>query len=205
VRTHLRLRRSPAAFWLVAVVIAALTGTVVSRLVERASAAVARYGSPSTVVVARHEVAAGERVERGDVERRALPASFVPPGALRSPPVGRVVVVALLPGQVVVARQLSPAGLSPVAALVPDGRKAVAVPTGGLAPPLRRGDVVDVLVTVDDGADPPTFPVAEGAPVVHVNEDAVTVAVDERDVARVAFAAAKGVVTLVLSAERGGE
>lgn len=198
-RSSLRLRRSPAAFWVVAVTIAALTGTVVSRMVERASAAAARYGSPSLVVVARHAVGPGERVRAGDVERRSMPASFVPPGAVRTTPVGRIVVVPLLPGQVVVARQLAPDGLSAVAALVPDGRKAVTVPTGGLAPPLRRGDVVDVLVTVDDGADPPTFPVAEGAEVVDVGDDAVTVAVDERDVERVAFAAARGVVTLVLA------
>ena len=40
-----RLRRSPALFWLAAIVLAALTGTVVSRLVEQAASASARYGS----------------------------------------------------------------------------------------------------------------------------------------------------------------
>lgn len=199
-RSTVRLRRSPALFWVVAVLLAATTGSVVSRLVDRAAAAAARYGSPSDVVVVRRDVAAGTRIERGDVERRAVPAAFVPPGAVTDAPVGRVAVVPLLRGQVVVASQLAPDGLSPVAALVPAGRLAVALPTGGLAPPLRRGDLVDVLATFDDGVDPPTFVVTERAPVVAVRPDTVTVAVDAGDVERVAFAATTGVVTIVLRA-----
>lgn len=199
-RSTVRLRRSPALFWVLAVLLAAATGSVVSRLVDRAAAAAARYGSPADVVVVRRDVAAGARIERRDVERRAVPAAFVPPGALTDAPVGRVAAVPLLRGQVVVASQLAPGGLSAVAALVPAGRRAVALPTGGLAPPLRRGDLVDVLATFDDGVDPPTFAVAERARVVAVRSDAVTVAVDAADVDRVAFAATTGVVTIVLRA-----
>jgi Flp pilus assembly protein CpaB len=184
------------------VLLAAITGTLVARLVDRAADAAARYGSPTRVVVVRRDVAAGERVDAGDVERRNVPAALVPPGALVDAPGGRVTVVPLLRGQIVVAAQLAPPALSPVAALVPAGRVAVAVPTGGLAPPLRRGDVVDVLATFDDGVDPPTFAVAERAPVVAVADDAVTVAVDADEVDRVAFAVTTAVVTVVLTGYR---
>lgn len=201
-RSSRRLRRSPVVFWVVAVLLATLTGTVVSRLVDRAAAAAPRYGSPSAVVVVAREVAAGERVSPGDVEVRRVPRAFVPPGAVGGEPVGRIAVVPLLRGQIVVASQLAPDGLSPVAALVPPGRSAVAVPTGGLAPPLRRGDVVDVLATFDDDVDPPTFAVAERATVVAVADDAVTVAVDEDEVDRVAFAVTTGVVSIVLTGYR---
>jgi Flp pilus assembly protein CpaB len=187
------------AFWVAAVALAALTGSVVSRLVDRAAEAAARYGSPIEVVVVRRPVTAGARVGPGDVGRRTMPRSFAPPGALGVPPVGRIAAVALLRGQVLVEGQLAPSGLSATAALVPSGRRAIAVPTGGLAPPLRRGDVVDVLATFDDGADPPTFAVAMQVPVVAVREDAVTVAVDVADVERVAFAVTAGVTTIVLS------
>lgn len=200
-----RLRRSPAGFWLVAVALALLTGTAVSRLVGRAEALSARYGATRAVVVARHDVAAGAHLRAGDVGRRVMPAAFVPAGAVSgsttSSLVGRVVVVPLVRGQVVVGAHLAPGGLSAVAALVPPGTRAIALPTGGLAPPLRRGDVVDVYATFDDGKDPPTFAVARRVPVVSVAEDddTVTVAVDERDVDRVAFAVTTGEVTIVLA------
>jgi pilus assembly protein CpaB len=191
-------RRSPSTFWIVTVLLAVVTGTVVTRLVERAAADAARYGSPRPVAVARHAVEPGDVVDDSDVTVREMPASLVPDGALRSPPVGRVAVAPLLPGQIVVAAQFAPQGLSPVAALLPRGRRAVAVPTGGVAPPLRRGDVVDVFVTVDD-ADPPTFPVASRALVVATDDDTVTVAVTERELPRVAFAVARGVIAVALA------
>jgi Flp pilus assembly protein CpaB len=202
-----RLRRSPLGFWLVAALLAFVTGTTVARIVGRAEAAAAEYGSRRTVIVARHDVDAGARLSAGDLSSRVMPAAFVPAGAVddaSAPPVGRVVVVPLVRGQVVVDRQLAPHGLSPAAALVPAGTRAIALPTGGLAPPLRRGDVVDVYATFDDGEEPPTFAVARAVTVVAVNADdgSVTVAVDDANVDRVAFAVTTGEVTIVLA---GGE
>lgn len=198
-----RLRRSPLGFWLVAALLALLTGTTVSRIVGRAEAASAEYGARRAVVVARRDVAAGARVAAGDVSSRVMPTAFVPSGALAgaSPPIGRAVVVPLVRGQVVVERQLAPHGLSSAAALVPAGTRAIAVPTNGLAPPLRRGDVVDVYATFDDGKEPPTFAVARAVTVVAVNADdgSVTVTVDDADVDRVAFAVITAEITVVLA------
>jgi Flp pilus assembly protein CpaB len=197
-----RLRRSPLGFWLVAALLALLTGTTVSRVVGRAEAAAAEYGARRTVTVARRDVAAGARLSTAEVSSRVMPASFVPSGAIAgAPPIGRVVVVPLVRGQVVVDRHLAPHGLSPAAALVPAGTRAIALPTGGLAPPLRRGDVVDVYATFDDGKEPPTFAVARAVTVVAVDTDdgSVTVAVDDRDVDRVVFAVTTGEITIVLT------
>ncbi len=197
-----RLRRSPLGFWLVAALLALLTGTAVSRVVARAEAASARYGARRTVVVARRDVAAGARLSAGDISSRVMPAAFVPSAAVRGAlPIGRVVVVPIVRGQVLVDRQLAPHGLSPAAALVPPGTRAIALPTGGLAPPLRRGDVVDVYATFDDGKEPPTFAVARAVTVVAVNanDGSATVAVDDEDVDRVAFAVTTGEVTIVLA------
>ena len=193
-----RLRRSPAAFWVAAVLLAALTGTVVARLVDRAAATAARFGPPRTAVVVRRAVPAGAVVQPGDVALRSVPSAVVPRRAIRSPPIGRRAAQPLLPGQVVVADQLAPDGVSAVAAMLPPGRRAVAVPTGGLSPPLEPGDVVDVVATFEEG-DPPTFVVAEGAAVLAVTEDVVTVAVSVDDVAPLAFAVARGVVTVVVA------
>lgn len=198
----LRLRRSPLGFWLVAGLLALLTGTMASRVVARAEAVSAEYGAHRTVVVARRDVAAGARLSPGDVSSRVVPGAFVPSGALTgTAPLGRVVVVPLVRGQVVVDRHLAPRGLSATAALVPAGTRAIALPTGGLAPPLRRGDVVDVYATFDDGEEPPTFAVARGVTVVAVDADdgTVTVAIDDADVDRVAFAVATGEITIALA------
>jgi hypothetical protein len=67
---------------------------------------------------------------------------------------------------------------------------------------LEVGDRVDVLATFDPGVSgdgEPTFAVATGAVVVHVGDDAVTVAVRQAAAPRVAYALAAGTVTLVLS------
>jgi len=204
------LRRSPAAFWTAAGALALLTGLVVARLVGAAQAEADRYGSPRSVAVAVRLVPAGEVVSAGDVEVRRVPAAFVPRGALPSPPVGRTVVVPLFPGEPVLRAKLAPEGLGGVAALLPRGTRAVAVPTGGASAPVRRGDVVDVLATFDpatsstpgSGGGPgqePTFPVATGARVVDVGPETATVAVSPEQARRVAFAAAHGVVTMALT------
>jgi hypothetical protein len=78
------------------------------------------------------------------------------------------------------------------------------VPTGPGALRLTRGDLVDVIATFEpslsgDDPGPPTFPVARAALVVDVDDEAVTIAVAEREAARVAFALSQGVVTLALA------
>jgi Flp pilus assembly protein CpaB len=200
-----RVAGSPAVFWVAAAGLAVLTGSMVSHLVGAAAAEAARYGSPRPAVVATRRVPVGATVRAGDVAVRRLPAALVPAGGLRRPPVGRTVVAPLFPGQVVVAGQLAPDGLTGVAALLPRGRQAVAVPTGSARPPVRLGDRVDVLATFDPDKAPddapegePTFPVATGAMVVDVGPDAVTVAVEPDEAARVAFAITAGTVTLAV-------
>ena len=200
----MRLRRSALAYWLAAVIVALGSGLVVSRLVGEAAARAARLGGLVEVPVTTRSVGAGAVVRAGDVEVVSLPAHAVPRGPVARSPAGRVAVVPMVPGEVVLASKLAPNGLRGVAALVPRGRRALAVPAdaGGLA--LRVGNRVDVLATFDvagDGPAPeePTFPVAQGAWVVDADEDGVTVAVLPDEAPRVAFALARGTVTLALA------
>lgn len=202
----MRLRRSALAFWLAAVIVALGSGVVVSRLVGEAAARAARLGGLVEVPVASRPVEAGAVVRASDVSVVALPADAVPRGPVARSPAGRVAVVPLVPGEVVLASKLAPEGLRGVAALVPRGRRALAVPAdaGGLA--LRVGNRVDVLATFDVAGDSsaaapaePTFAVAQGALVVDAGEDGVTVAVSPEEAPRVAFALARGTVTLALA------
>ena len=201
-----RLARSAPVFWVVVAALAGLTALTAARLVGRAEASAARYGSLRPVVVATRPVEAGAVLQAGDVAVRALPAAFLPDDHVvaASDAVARTVVVALFPGVPLVRAQLAPEGVRGIAALLPPGTRAVAVPAGGASAPVRTGDRVDVLATFDpsaamSSAGEPTLAVATAALVVDVGEDSATVAVSPEEARRVAFAVAHGVVTLVVA------
>jgi Flp pilus assembly protein CpaB len=82
--------------------------------------------------VGRRPVAAAASVSAGDVARVSLPGAFVPEGAVGSgvDPVGRTAVVRLARGEVVVMARLTGTGVGGVAALLPAGAVALAVPVG---------------------------------------------------------------------------
>ena len=188
-----RLRRRPIPWWAGALVLAGLTAVVVGRLTGDAAAARSRWGDTVAVAVATADVAPGEPLV---AEVRRLPRALVPAGATTE--TTGVAAAHVAAGEVVVEARLAPAGTSPVAALVPPGWRALAVPSGdGL--PLEVGDVVDVLATVDPQSSVPTVVVAREALVVHVGEQAATVAVPVELAPRVAFAVAAGAVALALS------
>lgn len=208
----MRLRRSPLPFWALAVALSLATGLTVARLAGEAAARADRLGGLVDVPVASRPIAAGAVVRPADVEVRSLPSALVPSGRLARSPAGRVAIVPLAPGEVVLAAKLAPDGLTGVAALVPPGHRALAVPVDAGALALRPGHRVDVLATLElgggalvEGAAPagggaaPTFPVATGALVVDADDDAVTVAVTPDEAPRVAFALARGTVTLALT------
>ena len=200
-----RLARSPFAYWAAVVALAAFTALTVSGQLGKAEAQAARYGRLRTVVTATRTVEVGSVLRPADVAVTSMPAAFLPEGAIAATGavVGRTVVVPLLRGVPVVAGHLAPDGLEGLAALLPTGTGAVAVPAGPASVRVRRGDRVDVLATFDPppAGEDPTFSVARAALVVDVGEEAVAVAVPSDDVARVAYAVAAGVVTLALTAE----
>ena len=200
-----RLARSPFTYWLAVVALAAFTASTITGQVNRARAQAAQYGRLRPVVTAARTVEVGAVVRSSDVVVRAMPAALLPQGALTATDdvVGRTAVVPLFQGSAVVVGQLAPDGLEGVAALLPEGGWAVAVPIGPASVALRRGDRVDVLATFDPppAGEEPTFPVAQAALVVDVGPEAVAVAVAAQEAVRVAYAVAAGVVTLVLTAE----
>lgn len=195
---RLRLSRSPVLFWAAVACLAVLTALVVAGAIGRAQSLAARYGPLVPMVVAGRPVERGTVLAAPDVTVRRLPAQFRTDGAFESVDdvIGRTAVVPMAPGEPVLGDDLAPAGLGPVASLLPAGTRAVAVPTGGASPPLRRGDVVDVLASFDGN---PTLTVAVDAPVVDVATESATVAVSPEEAKSVAFALANGAVTVALT------
>ena len=180
-----------------------LAGTaafLVHGLASAADSAKARWGEPATVVVAARDLAAGDTIGAGDAELRRVPAAVVPDDAATEVPLGAVVTQPVFAGEVVLAGRLAPDGLSGVAALLPAGSRAVAIPADpAIVPPLDPGDAVDVHVAaaLDGGFAVPVLVTAR-APVVEVTDHAVTIAVPASQVPVVASAATSGLVFLAL-------
>jgi Flp pilus assembly protein CpaB len=188
--------------------LAIVTGLVVVSLVSSAEATRQRWGRARPVAVATRDLAPGDLVDGSAVEVRRLPEAAVTPGALAEPPSGSVVRQPVAAGEPLVPERLAPQGLTGVAALVPAGHRAVAIPIGPLAaPPLTVGDIVDVIAVVPalseepprQGEEPPSFPLVEAAVVVDVDEQSIAVAVPEADAPRVAWVLTNGSVVLALA------
>jgi pilus assembly protein CpaB len=202
VRPVLALRRQPRLWWLLTVAVALAVGWVVSTIVAEAERTRLAWGTTDVVAVATRQLTAGSTIDGTDVELVERPAALVPDGALTVVPDGQVAAATIEAGEVVVAARLAPLGLGGLAATLPEGTRAVAVPVeASLAPPLLVGDRVDVMVAVAPeaaGDGPPGFVVAPDALVVAVDEGAVTVAVSRAAAPRIAVALGQGAVTLAL-------
>lgn len=194
-----RLVRSPFLFWTAATALAVVTASTLSGAAGAARHARQQWGTSVAVVVATRDVAVGQRIVVADVATRVQPLASLPAGALRATAsaVGRVAVVALFRGEVVGRGHVGAAGARGAPALVPVGRRGVAVPTGASSAPVERGDLVDVLALSATGTGDAAV-IASGALVVDVGENAVTVAVSPAEAARVAGAVARGAVALAI-------
>jgi hypothetical protein len=192
------------ASWAVTAGLALAAGGATATIVGRAADAERSWGDRRTVAVAGRDLAAGDVIAGGDVARRALPRTLVPPMAVDDP-VGRVVIAPILAGEPVVEARVAGPDDAGVVALVPDGRAAVALPLDAPTPPLQIGDRVDVLAPGAAGLDVGSLParrVARGATVVHPGETALTVAVADDEVTAVAAATLQGPVAVVVSGPR---
>ncbi len=217
------LRRQRAPQVLGALLLALLSAVLLLRSEARATDAERRWGSLTTVVVARHDVPAGTELGRAQVRMRRLPTATLASDALTE----------------VAWNELSPVGLRPVTdrnvaedepiragILVGDGASGVgrgsvvAFPDGTLAPRLDPGDHVRVIAGQPLDAEGGSFPsapavggVVVGPPSASPGADddgAVTgpadptpgwiawVAVPPRDADEVARIALSGSVALVL-------
>ena len=194
--------RTPSVHMAWAVVLASMTGSVTARLVATAESGAARYGDPTTVLVARRDLAVGTELDGSAVALTELPGSAVPVHALRRTPGSRVLRQPVAAGQVVVELDLAGPGTSPLAAAVPPGTTVFAVPRGGASLQLRRGDHVDLLGAGSGGDGLVT--VTSAALVLDIRSDSFSVAVDRGDATDVAAAILAGAVVPALLGTTGG-
>jgi Flp pilus assembly protein CpaB len=201
------VRRSAVLWWTVTVVLALLTASVVGSSVGRATRGARAWGTDRAVWLVTRPVGAGDVISATAVHRGRLPRGVIPDGALdtATSPVGEAARVALARGEVVLTSRLAGRGARGVAAMVPPGYRGVALPNDEHMPRLQIGDRVDIIATFDVGNDletanvaAPSVAIASAAEVLGVAPRTLTVAVATDDAPRVAFAMAKGAVTVVL-------
>lgn len=197
-----RVRHHPLVRLAALVTVVVLAGSIVQRTAATAVDARRQWGEERTVIVARDRIVMGEIIEADAITTQSWPAALVPAGAISDSPVGRTVIASIEPGEAVIGARVAPEGLSGVAALVPPGWRALALPVGPTVVALSVGDHVDLIAGFDvastNAGRAPAFPVAEDAVVVAVDDQRLTVAVEEEDAAHVAFAIVAGTVVPAL-------
>ncbi|MEX2293704.1 MAG: hypothetical protein WD691_07930 [Acidimicrobiales bacterium] len=201
-RVGLALRREPRLWWAVVVSLALSAGWLASEIVSGAEQTRRAWGTERLVLVARHDLDAGDNVDAGDVELVARPAALIPATALERLPADPVLRVDVIEGEVLVAQRLAPSGLQGAAARLPAGTLGVAIPIdSSTTPPLTPGDRVDILVALPRdtaGNGPPGFTLTAAALVVAVDDASATIAVPRDLAPRVAVALGEGAVFLAL-------
>ena len=163
------LHRSPRAlaYWAAAAAVAVGTGAFVAGDLASLHRHAGDLGPEVGAVVARHDLTMGVTVTPGDVTRRDVHRSQLPPGALTSAPaaLGRVVATPVLRGGFVADRNLAPRTRTGVDGALPPGTRAFhLVVTDAVRP--RTGAAVDVLATtaqLDDGSGTPATSAEPGS------------------------------------------
>jgi pilus assembly protein CpaB len=126
-------------------------------------------GPPVATVTAATDLARGTVLSEEMLRTSTVPEEFVPPGAVGDTAslVGRVLTANVQAGEILTRSRLAGAGIGPVAALVPEGLRAVIVPSGVPPGTVRAGDRIDLYATYGGGR-PHTELVASGLEVVRI-------------------------------------
>lgn len=203
-----RRSRRRTGRWLLALGLAVVAAGVVWVRVDEAARTVAGLGRTRSVMVARRDLAVGDVISGDDLVTRELPVDAVPDssvdGSLPGAGDGRTVTAAIVAGEVVSSRRLAPEGVGGLAALVPAGRRAIAVPTADTGLRVEVGDRVDLLdptgePSYDGDTGSAATIVARSAPVIAVDDRSVTIAVDIDEARTAASTLARGTPVLALT------
>lgn len=142
-----KLPVSSIVFGALAVVCGIVALLLMQAWAHRLNATRPDVGVPMPVAMITRDLPRGVTITADMVRDATVPEAFVPPTALTSTAdaVGRVLAADVAGGEILTRTRLAGASSGPIAALVPPGYRAVVVPTGLPADPVRPGDLVDVL------------------------------------------------------------
>lgn len=191
-----------------AVLVAVLVAAVVLSALDRAERGRAAWGRTVDVMVARHDLDAGETIGPGAAALERWPVGLVAEGALHELPSGRRLAAPVRAGELIVDRRLAAADAGPTGAALARDEVVVSLPLGSPPAAPAPGDHVDVYapqggaVSLDDPSSGlvPTAAarLATRSRVLAVRPDAVDVAVRRAEAQEVAAAVLGGLVALVV-------
>lgn len=149
-------RRWPLAskiLMLLAVLLGSLAFVLVRGYQDRVEALRPAVGPMVPVVVAASDLVRGSVLSEAMLETSSMPESFVPPGAAAATTTvtGRVLTADIASGEVLTSSRLSVPKAGPIAALVPEGLRAMVIATPLPINALRPGDHIDVYATYGGG------------------------------------------------------
>ena len=152
-----------------AVMLGAFAFLLVRGYQDRVEALHPVIGPPRGIVTAATDLARGTLLSDEMLQTSTQPEEFVPPGAVDDATsiVGRVLTASIDAGEILTRSRLAEPGVGAVAALVPDGLRAVVVPSGVPPGTIRAGDHVEVYATYGGGR-PHTELVATALEVVRI-------------------------------------
>jgi pilus assembly protein CpaB len=158
-----------------AVVLGALAFVLVRGYQDRVEALHPAVGAPVGVVTAAADLTRGTLVSDDMLAASTVPSEFAPPGAMGDPVsiVGRVLASDVEAGEIITRSRLAGSAVGPIAALVPEGLRAVIVAGGVPSGTLRAGDRIEVFATYGGGR-PHTELVATDLEVVRILNGGVT-------------------------------
>ena len=158
-----------------AVLLGAVAFVVVRGYQDRVEALHPAVGPPVATVIAATDLVRGTLLSDEMLQTSSVPAEFVPPGAVADAAsiLGRVLTADIDAGEILTRSRLAEPKVGPVAALVPDGLRAVVVPSGVPQGTIRAGDRVEVYATYG-GGQPHTELVASGLEVVRILTEGTT-------------------------------
>jgi Flp pilus assembly protein CpaB len=210
-----RLPRTTLLFLAGALACAAAAAAIVRGALAEAETLRAATGPLRPMVVAARFVERGAVLVEDDLRIAEVPSAFAPPGALADPAEadGRVVLTDLVAGEPLTRSRLAH-GRGPLAALVPPGLRAIAVPVLLVPEGLAPGDRVDLLAAPTDGR-PYAETLAEAAEVLRVppprggtlsgeTEDTLVVLVDPAAALRLARVGGGGALSVAVVGTEGG-
>ena len=152
-----------------AFLLGALAFLMVRGYQDRVEAMHPAVGQAVETVTAAADLARGTLLSAEMLRASSVPEEFVPPGAVGDAAsiVGRVLTADVDTGEILTRSRLAEPRIGPVAALVPEGLRAVVVPSGLPPDTLRTGDRVEVYATYGGGR-PHTELVASELEVVRI-------------------------------------
>jgi pilus assembly protein CpaB len=161
--------RPSKVFAVLGVVFALAAFSMVRGYAAKARRLSGALGRPVVVEVTARDLARGTVLTGSMLRQRTYPFAYAPPGAAHASDTvdGLALLTAMPAGAVVTLDRLAPKGAGPVAALVPPGLRAVAIPSSLPSGAVRAGDRIDLLATFP-GPHAHTETVADGVEVLRV-------------------------------------